>query len=118
MKPFGVWKYLLILFVLSLGFLYALPNLYAPDPAVQVSYTNSTLSPDLNLTKRLSKILEDNTEVETSRVELYEKYALIRLSSTEEQLKVKSLLSSAGEDLIVALNLASVSYTHLTLPTN
>ena len=109
MKPFGVWKYLLILFVLSLGFLYALPNLYAPDPAVQVSYNNSAQSPDLNLTKRLSKILEDNTEVEPPTVELYEKYALIRLSSSEEQLKVKSLLSSAGEDLIVALNLASTT---------
>ena len=43
---------------------------------------------------------------ESFNVELYNKYVLIRLSSTEDQLQVKSLLSSVGDDLIVALNLA------------
>ena len=43
---------------------------------------------------------------ESFNVELYDKYVLIRLSSTEDQLQVKSLLSSVGDDLIVALNLA------------
>ena len=107
MKPFGTWKYLLILIVLSFGVIYALPNLYAPDPAVQISYNDSKLSPDLKLQKRLEKILENNPEsLKVPDVELYENYALIRLSSTEEQLRIKSLFSTAGDDLIVALNLA------------
>ena len=59
MKPFGIWKYLLILIVLSFGIIYALPNLYAPDPAVQVSYNDSTQIHDRKLQQRLTKVLED-----------------------------------------------------------
>ena len=107
MKPFGIWKYLLILIVLSFGIIYALPNLYAPDPAVQVSYNDSTQIHDRKLQQRLTKVLEDG-ELSNGvpEVELHKKYALIRLSSAEEQLRVKDLLSSVGDDLIVALNLA------------
>lgn len=107
MKPFGIWKYFLILIVLSFGIIYALPNLYAPDPAVQISYNDSTLSPDLKLQKRLTKVLEANTsENKVPEVEIHENYALIRLASSKEQLRVKELFSTVGDDLIVALNLA------------
>ena len=107
MKPFGIRKYLLILIVLSFGIIYALPNLYAPDPAVQVSYNDSNQIYDRKLQQRLSKVLEDG-ELNNGvpEIEIHKKYALIRLSSTEEQLRVKDLLSSVGDDLIVALNLA------------
>ena len=37
MNHYPLWKYLLILLVISLGAVYALPNLYAPDPAIQLS---------------------------------------------------------------------------------
>ena len=107
MKPFGIWKYFLILIVLSFGLIYASPNLYAPDPAIQISYNDSTLSPDLKLQKRLTKVLEDNiSENKVPEVEIHESYALIRLASPEEQLRVKDLFSTVGDDLIVALNLA------------
>lgn len=107
MRPFGIWKYLLILIVLGFGIVYSLPNLYAPDPAVQISYNDSALSPDLKLQKRLEKILENSLDdANVPEVELHNNYALIRLFSTEEQLRIKSLLSTAGDDLIVALNLA------------
>ena len=123
MKSFGIWKYVLILIVLTFGVLYALPNIHAPDPAVQISYTDSTPPPDLNLQSRLTKVLESNFDIQNvPKVELYDNYALIRLSSSEEQLRLKEIFSSVGDDLIVALNLAPttppVSYTHLTLPTN
>lgn len=107
MKPFGVWKYVLILTILSFGVIYALPNLYTPDPAVQVSYNDSNKSPDIKLEKRLISVLENKANLSVvPEVEIYEKYALIRLSSSEQQLKVKETLSSIGDDLIVALNLA------------
>ena len=107
MKPFGIWKYFLILIVLSFGLIYASPNLYAPDPAIQISYNDSTLSPDLKLQRRLTKVLENNiSENKVPEVEIHESYALIRLASPEEQLRVKELFSTVGDDLIVALNLA------------
>jgi len=106
-KPFGIWKYFLILIVLSFGIIYASPNLYAPDPAIQISYNDSTLSPDLKLQRRLTKVLENNiSENKVPEVEIHESYALIRLASPEEQLRVKDLFSTVGDDLIVALNLA------------
>ena len=107
MKPFGIWKYFLILVVLSFGLIYASPNLYAPDPAIQISYNDSTLSPDLKLQRRLTKVLKNNiSENKVPEVEIHESYALIRLASPEEQLRVKDLFSTVGDDLIVALNLA------------
>ena len=125
MKPFGIWKYFLILIVLSFGIIYASPNFYAPDPAIQISYNDSTQTPDLKLQRRLDKVLEreycnyrpqdckvdeNNQPIERKlpklEVELHENYALIRLASPEEQLRVKKLFSSVGDDLIVALNLA------------
>jgi preprotein translocase subunit SecD len=36
-NQYPLWKYVLILAVLLAGLLYALPNLYGEDPAVQVS---------------------------------------------------------------------------------
>ena len=82
MRPFGIWKYLLILIVLGFGIVYSLPNLYAPDPAVQISYNDSALSPDLKLQKRLEKILENSLDDENvPEVELHNNYALIRLFS-------------------------------------
>lgn len=110
MKSFGIWKYVLILIVLTFGVLYALPNIHAPDPAVQISYTDSTQPPDLNLQRRLTKVLERNFDIQNvPKVELYDNYALIRLSSSEEQLRLKEIFSSVGDDLIVALNLASTT---------
>ena len=46
MKRYGLWRYLLILLILGLGIVYSLPNLYAPDPAVQISYTSSSQTAD------------------------------------------------------------------------
>ena len=46
MKRYGLWRYLLILLILGMGIVYSLPNLYAPDPAVQISYTSSSQTAD------------------------------------------------------------------------
>ena len=105
MKRYGLWKYILILIVLSFGVIYSLPNLYSPDPAVQVSYNSSSQSADLNLQNRIQSVLDSDTLL--SKIELNEDYVLIRLKSYEDQLKVKDLLSSdLGSDVIIALNLA------------
>ena len=105
MKRYGTWKYLLIISVLSIGIIYALPNLYAPDPAVQVSYNSSSQSPDSNLTNRIESILADGDS--ETRIETTDDYVLIRTDSSDDQLKVKSALSNnLGGDVIVALNLA------------
>ena len=37
MNRYPLWKYLLICVVIAVGCLYALPNIYGKDPALQVS---------------------------------------------------------------------------------
>ena len=41
LNKYPLWKYLLVLFVLLLGLFYAAPNLYAPDPALQIAGESS-----------------------------------------------------------------------------
>tara|TARA_B100000686_G_scaffold191094_1_gene197760 strand:+ start:724 stop:2574 length:1851 start_codon:yes stop_codon:yes gene_type:complete len=104
-KRYGLWKYILILIVLSFGIIYSLPNLYAPDPAVQVSYNNSSQPADLNLQERIESIIDSGAL--SSKIEQNEDYVLVRLGNYEDQLKAKDLLSSdLGTDVIIALNLA------------
>jgi len=38
MNKYPLWKNLLIVFIAILGFIYAAPNFYAPDPAIQISH--------------------------------------------------------------------------------
>ena len=37
MNRYPLWKYILILFVVTIGGIYALPNIYGKDPSLQVS---------------------------------------------------------------------------------
>ena len=91
--------------MLSFGVIYSLPNLYAPDPAVQVSYNNSSQPADLNLQERIESIIDSGAL--SSKIEQNEDYVLVRLGNYEDQLKAKDLLSSdLGTDVIIALNLA------------
>ena len=108
MKRYGVWKYCLIISILCLGLVYALPNIYSPNPAVQISYNNSSQNADETLKNRVIDTLFKEVEQNIiSQVELSDDYVIIKLSSTEEQLEVKRILSSnLIGDVIVALNLA------------
>ena len=42
LNRYPIWKNLLILAILGFAGFYAAPNLYAPDPAVQISGENSS----------------------------------------------------------------------------
>ena len=104
---YGIWKYFLILVVVTVGGLYALPNIYPSDPAVQVSYISSSQSPDRNLLSRVQESLSEDDSGLSHSAELHEEFILIRVSSSDDQLKVKNILTSyLGDDVIVALNLA------------
>ena len=105
MKRYGIWKYFLILVVFGFGIVYSLPNLYAPDPAVQVSYTSSSQTADKFLEDRILNIIQESNL--HTKIELEKDYVLIRTDSYQNQLKIKDLLSSSQmNDVVVALNLA------------
>ena len=105
MKRYGLWKYFLILFILGFGIVYSLPNLYSPDPAVQVSYTSSSQTADIFLADRIKDIVQDQDL--NTKIELENDYVLVRTDTYQNQLKLKELLSkNLVNDVVIALNLA------------
>ncbi len=107
MNRFPLWKYLLILIIVGLGLLYAAPNLYPPDPAVQVSGQSSALKIDQNVLSEAQKALDD-AGIAYFGGEVQDKSVLLRLKSIEEQLPAKRAIQEAlgHSDYVVALNLA------------
>jgi len=107
LNKYPLWKYLLILVVCVMGAVYALPNLYPPDPAIQITPAKSGDAVDEYTLKRALQALDDN-QVAFFGEELQEsKTALIRLKDAEQQLAAKALVQrQLGDHFIVALNLA------------
>lgn len=105
MNRYPLWKNLLVLIVLMVATVYAMPNLFGDDPAVQIS-AGRTATVDLDLVNQAETALKD-AGIDYKGVELEAEKLLIRLNSPGEQLRAKDLLStSLPEDYIVALNLA------------
>jgi len=106
---YPLWKYLLILFAVSLGLVYAAPNLYAPDPAVQISGESSAMEID-------NKVLQIATDaLQQSGIEFFGEESsgsagLIRLVDAEQQLPAKRVIQRAlGDTYVVALNKAATT---------
>ena len=57
MNRYPLWKYLLIAFVLGIGFLYASPNIFGEVPAVQVSPVQAGTPLDTSLVTRVEEAL-------------------------------------------------------------
>ncbi len=99
------WKYLLILVVVVGGGMYALPNLYGEDPAIQVSAGRGGEINEGTVTT-LSEAL-DGAGTPPKAIETAEGQVLIRFADTETQLQaVDRIKESLGSDYVVALNLA------------
>ncbi len=106
MNKYSLWKYLLIITLVVLGILYALPNLYGEDYAVQISQKNSATMP-AEVEGQIKAILQTE-KVPTIAID-HQKGGnlLIRFSSTTLQLKARDAIKAAlGDDYTVALSLA------------
>lgn len=108
MNKYPLWKYLLILLVLVVGAFYAAPNLFSPDPAVQISGESSSTAINQQTLDTATKALQDGgVDFLAASVDPSGKNALIRLRSRDQQLRAQSLMQRAlGDAYVVALNLA------------
>ena len=98
-------QYPLILIVLLAGVLYALPNIYGEDPAVQIT-TARAGELDTALAGSVLAAL-DNAGISYQSLESDEQQILVRFSDTEAQLTAVDYIKAAlGKDYVVALNLA------------
>lgn len=106
MTDFPRWKYWLVLVVLLFGILYALPNAFRPQAAVQIQGSSSNpVTPALQL--QVAQVLRKagipgvNSSMQGERL-------LVRFSNTDTQLKAYTALRDAlGDKYVVAVNLAS-----------
>ena len=110
LNKYPLWKYLLILVVLAVGFIYSAPNLYPDDPAVQISGASSALHVSQADLDRATKALTD-AGIAVKGGSLGEKgSALVRLTNQEDQLPAKDVVrKTLGDDYVVALNLAQTT---------
>ena len=108
LNKYPLWKYLLILAVLAIGFIYSAPNLYPDDPAIQVSGASTALQINQADLDRVSKALTDaGIGVKSASLGKEGKAGLLRLQDKADQLPAKDVVRKAlGDDYVVALNLA------------
>ena len=103
-NQYPAWKYALIVVVLAAGALFALPNLFGEDPAVQVSAVRGA-PVDGALRDRLVDRIA-TAGVTAQRTEITDRL-LIRFGSAQDQLKAREIVEDAlDRRYVVALNLA------------
>jgi preprotein translocase subunit SecD len=116
LNRYPLWKYLLVLLVVVAGALFAAPNLYAPDPALQITGESSGQVIDEPTLRRAESALEQaGIEYFGETVDADGRNALLRLRNRDVQLRAQALVSRAlGDGFIVALNLAETTPDWLT----
>ena len=105
LNRYPLWKNLMVIFLVAIGVLYALPNLYGEDPAVQISGTRGQEA-DSGVLSEVQTVLKDN-HLTTKSVVLENGSILVRFDNTDAQLLAKDKISEKlGTNYSVALNLA------------
>ena len=104
-NQYPLWKNLLILAVFFISVIYALPNVYGEDPALQI--TNARAGKlEAGVQDRVENALKTAGIVYKS-IKSDDQEILVRFDSTEAQLKaVDFIKASLGTQFVVALNLA------------
>ena len=104
MNRYSLWKYLLILLLVGAGGLFALPNIYGKDPALQVSSSRAEIS---ELTEFQVASALDEAGIAYKATAVREENLIIRFNDEESQLKARAVVEEAlGGNFVVALNLA------------
>ena len=105
MNHYAGWKNALIAFFLFLLTLYALPNIYGSDLAIQISGTGDYIVNDQDV-RDIKSALVDN-DIEHKSIDLVNSRILIRFDDSRSQLSSKALLKeNLSRNYVVALNLA------------
>ena len=106
MLRFQFWKIFLVISVLFIGAIYSLPNIFPPDPAVQITFNSSGGS----FNERVVASIEDNAKADNLNfisMESDSKSILFRTKNYEDQIRLKQFFEdSLDSNFVIALNLA------------
>ncbi len=106
---YPLWKYILLIVVVSLAIVYALPNAYPEDPTIEISGDDDVKVTE-NTQKRVEAFLAEQN-VPYKEMEITENgKLLIRFADTTSQLSIaENLRELMGTSYITALNLAAAT---------
>ncbi len=105
MNHYSGWKNVLIVFFLFISTLYALPNLYGSDLAIQITGTGDYVIQERDL-KSINETLSENS-IDYKSATIENNNVLVRFNDSKSQLTSKALLKdSLSRNYVVALNLA------------
>ncbi len=109
LNKYPLWKYLLILAILSISFIYSAPNLFPDDPAIQITGASSALEIDqADLDRATAALTAAGIPVKSAALE--PRGGLLRLERRDDQLPAKDIVRKAlGDEYVVALNLAATT---------
>ncbi len=100
--------------VLLIGLLYALPNLYGEDPAVQITGARGGAASEQTLGQIQEALKQDN--IQSKSIALENGAIMARFANTDVQLRAReAIMKVLGENYVVALNLAPATPRWLTL---
>ncbi|AMG03835.2 protein translocase subunit SecD [Vibrio mimicus] len=105
LNRYPLWKYLMVMFTIAIAALYALPNIYGEDPAIQITGARGA-SVDMSTLDAVTSAL-DKAHLSKKSIALENGSILVRFNDTDTQISARDIISEAlGNDKIVALNLA------------
>ncbi len=104
LNKYPLWKTLMVAFIVALGALYATPNLYGEDPAVQVKGLRGVEANVATLDTIKGHLNANN--IDYASIVLEKGQVLTRFRNPEDQLKARDMLDdNLGKQYSVALNL-------------
>ncbi len=110
LNKYPLWKNVLLLVLVLLGFVYAAPNLFPEQPAVQISPTTAMANVDMDTLQTKVNTLIKSAAIHPLSEALAKQTILLRFSNTDTQLSAKDILSAdLGDDYTVAVNLLSTT---------
>lgn len=105
MNQYPLWRYVLIIILIIVGAIYAAPNLYGTDPAIQVQPKNGQ-AVSADVVEKIKNTLTQQNIADTA-ITQESTGLLIRFNDTEDQLKAQSYIQAVvGSQASVAINLA------------
>jgi preprotein translocase subunit SecD len=105
--PYPLWKNLLLIFLVVVGLIYALPNLYSEQPVVQVSVAAGANAVNIADTQQKVRDILTQNAISYGKIDTSDQGLIIHFQSTDQQLLAFDQIKPAlGENFTVALNLA------------
>jgi len=112
---YAPWRYILLILIVTIGIVYAAPNLYGEDPALQITHRVNLV--DQGEVNNIKSVLESES-IGYQSIELDGNNVLVRFDSEEAQLKaatqVRDALYASDRRYTIALNLAPATPGWLT----